>query len=100
MLERILARSLGPLVMVATARPEFAQSRPAFTAGREDASSISLRPLTEDQGAQLVDGLLSIAELPSSVRIDILAKAEGNPFFLEEIIRRLIDEGGDRKSVV
>jgi class 3 adenylate cyclase/tetratricopeptide (TPR) repeat protein len=94
MLERVLARSSGPLVMVATARPEFAQSHPAFAAGREDASSISLRPLTEDQGAQLVDGLLSIAELPSRVRTDILGKAEGNPFFLEEIIRRLIDEGG------
>jgi class 3 adenylate cyclase/tetratricopeptide (TPR) repeat protein len=94
MLERILARSAGPLVLVATARPEFAQSRPAFAAGREDASSISLRPLTEDQGAQLVDGLLSISELPPAVRTDILSRSEGNPFFLEEIIRRLIDEGG------
>ena len=94
MLERILARSSGSLVMVATARPEFAQAHPAFAAGREDFSSISLRPLTEDQGAQLVDGLLSIANLPSELRKDILERAEGNPFFLEEIIRRLIDEGG------
>jgi len=94
MLERILARSSGPLVLVATARPEFAHAHPAFAAGREDTSSISLRPLTQDQGAELVEGLLTTSDLPSELRKDILARAEGNPFFVEEIIRRLIDEGG------
>ncbi len=101
MLKRILARSSGPLVLVATARPEFAQSHPGFVAGREDASSISLRPLTPEQGVRLIEGLLTIADIPGELREDLFAKAEGNPFFLEEIIRRLIDEGalvreGDR----
>jgi len=93
MIERILARSSGPLVLVATARPEFAQSHPGFAGGREDASSISLRPLTQEQGVRLVEGLLTVADIPDDLRQDLLAKAEGNPFFLEEIIRRLIDEG-------
>lgn len=93
MLKRILARSSGPLVLVATARPEFAQSHPGFVAGREDASSISLRPLTPEQGVRLIEGLLTIADIPGELREDLFAKAEGNPFFLEEIIRRLIDEG-------
>ncbi len=93
MLERIVARSSGPVVLVATARPEFAQSHPGFAAGREDASSISLRPLTQEQGVRLVEGLLAVADIPADFREDLLAKAEGNPFFLEEIIRRLIDEG-------
>ncbi len=91
----------GPLVLVTTARPQFAEARPAFAAGREDVASISLRPLTGDQSGELMDGLLAVADLPEDLREEMLAKAEGNPFFLEEIVRRLIDEGalvqeGDR----
>jgi class 3 adenylate cyclase/energy-coupling factor transporter ATP-binding protein EcfA2 len=101
MLERVLARSTGPLLILATARPEFAEAHPTFAAGREDSSSISLRPLTEGQSSELVEGLLAVAQLPPELREEMLAKAEGNPFFLEELIRRLIDEGalirkGDR----
>jgi len=92
MLERLLARSEGPVLLVATARPEFAETHPGFAAGREDVTSISLRPLTEQQSAQLVEGLLATPTLPEHVRGEILARAEGNPFFLEEILRRLIDE--------
>jgi class 3 adenylate cyclase/tetratricopeptide (TPR) repeat protein len=101
MLERLLARSTGPLLFVVTARPEFAQSNPDFASGREDASSIALRPLTEQQSLDLMEGLLAEADLPLELKEEVLSKAEGNPFFLEEIIRRLIDEGalvreGDR----
>jgi class 3 adenylate cyclase len=93
MLERLLARSLGPLLLVVTARPEFAEGHPGFAAGREETSTVSLRALTAPQSEQLLDGLLAVAELPTSLRDEILAKAEGNPFFVEEIIRRLLDEG-------
>ncbi|OGN84787.1 MAG: hypothetical protein A2X23_09910 [Chloroflexi bacterium GWC2_73_18] len=101
MLERLVARSAGPVVFVATARPEFAEAHPAFAAGREDLTAISLRPLTESQSGELLDRLLEIAHLPDHVRDGILARAEGNPYFVEEILRRLIDEGaivrdGDR----
>jgi class 3 adenylate cyclase/tetratricopeptide (TPR) repeat protein len=93
MLERLLARTEGPLLLVASARPEFGQQHPEFAAGREDSSSISLRPLTDQQGAELVENLLSQADFPPALEQEILSKAEGNPYFLEEIIRRLIDEG-------
>ena len=92
MLERIVTRTTGPLVLLATARPEFAESHPGFAVGGSVASSISLRPLTETQSAELVESLLTVASLPAPLRAEILAKAEGNPFFVEEIIRRLIDE--------
>src|SRR6185503_15971880 len=85
-------RTTGPLVLLATARPEFAESHPGFAVGGSVASSISLRPLTETQSAELVESLLTVASLPAPLRAEILAKAEGNPFFVEEIIRRLIDE--------
>ena len=40
-----------------------------------------------------MSNLLEIESLPANVRDLILAKAEGNPFFVEEVIRMLIDRG-------
>ncbi len=93
MLERLVARSEGPLGVICTARPEFAEKRPGFGGGTEEFSSVSLRPLTQEQSVELVEGLLAEADLPDGLRGEILSKAEGNPFFLEEMLRRLIDEG-------
>lgn len=92
MIETLVSRTTGALLIVATARPEFAERRPSLSAG-DSTSSISLRPLTDDQSHELINGLFDVGELPENVRAEILDKAEGNPFFLEEIIRRLIDEG-------
>jgi class 3 adenylate cyclase/tetratricopeptide (TPR) repeat protein len=92
MLERMVARTDGPLLILATARPEFAEAHPGFAAGREEASSIPLHPLTRDQGERLLAGLLSAAELPPDLRDGIVSTAEGNPLFVEEIVRRLVDE--------
>ncbi|HEX9634740.1 MAG TPA: adenylate/guanylate cyclase domain-containing protein [Candidatus Limnocylindria bacterium] len=105
MLERIATRTDGSLVLLATARPEFAESHPGFPAGGESAAAISLRPLTERQSGEMLERLLEVAEIPDALRAEILAKAEGNPFFVEEIIQRLIDEGalaqdGDRWRAV
>jgi class 3 adenylate cyclase len=93
LLTSLLARSTGPVMIMATARPEFAEAHPGFLAAREDAAQVTLRPLSAAQTETLVDRLLEIADLPAAVRTQILERAEGNPFFLEEILRRLIDEG-------
>jgi class 3 adenylate cyclase/tetratricopeptide (TPR) repeat protein len=93
MLAQIARRTDGPLLIVATARPEFADQHPGFGPGGQDAVAISLRPLTDSQSNDLVDRLLAVAELPAALRSEIIAKADGNPFFVEEILQRLIDEG-------
>jgi class 3 adenylate cyclase len=93
MLERLASRSSGPLFVLTTARPEFVASHPTFGAGSEEFSSLTLRPLSDEQGTELVNGLLADAKLPPRLADAILARAEGNPFFIEEILRRLIDEG-------
>ncbi|MEK9149429.1 MAG: AAA family ATPase, partial [Candidatus Desantisbacteria bacterium] len=56
-------------------------------------TEITLKPLSRLQSRQLVEDLLSIDDLPESVRDTILQKSEGNPFFIEEIIRSLIEQG-------
>ena len=91
LLSHIATRAQGA-ILLATARPEFAESHPGFAANAE-ATAISLRPLTDAQGRALVDGLMRVDMLPAELRADIVARAEGNPFFVEELLRRLIDEG-------
>ena len=54
-------------------------------------SSVVLEPLNEDDSRALVANLLAIEDLPEAVRGPILSKAEGNPFFVEEVIRSLLD---------
>ncbi len=52
---------------------------------------IRLRPLQADDGERLVANLLAIDSLPVATRAMILSRAEGNPLFVEEIVRMLID---------
>lgn len=91
-LTRIATRTEGPVLVVASARPEFAERGAALGSGAS-ATAISLQPLTPGQAAAVVDGLLAVTDLPPDQRSTIVERAEGNPFFLEEIVRRLIDEG-------
>lgn len=52
---------------------------------------LDLRPLDENGSRLLVSSLLHVEDLPEKVRALIMEKAEGNPFFVEEIIRSLLD---------
>jgi class 3 adenylate cyclase/tetratricopeptide (TPR) repeat protein len=56
-------------------------------------SELSLRPLTEAEGDELVSRLLAIAEISQSLRAKILERSAGNPFFIEEVVRTLIETG-------
>jgi tetratricopeptide (TPR) repeat protein len=56
-------------------------------------TELSLQPLKIEDGEALVNGLLDVPDLPQALRDTVLAKAEGNPFFLEEVVRTLIDQG-------
>ncbi len=54
---------------------------------------IKLQPLTSHDSAELVDRLLAISDFPPNILSRILEKAEGNPLFIEEVVRTLIDQG-------
>jgi class 3 adenylate cyclase len=56
-------------------------------------TEINLEPLSAGDSRELVANLLEIESLPVAVRDAILARAEGNPFFVEEVIRMLIEKG-------
>ena len=100
-LEELADRVAGPLLFLCPARPDLAQRHPAWGGGKRNFSSVFLEPLSHDDASLLVEFLLAVEELPTTTRTAMLERAEGNPFFLEEIVRHLIDEGrivrtGDR----
>lgn len=87
-----------PLFMVVACRPDQdAAGWRLVTTARElfgDAlAEIRLRPLSEEESRTLIGNLLDVSSLPARVRDFILLRAEGNPFFVEEVIRMLIDRG-------
>jgi len=53
--------------------------------------TILLEPLQAEQTDVMVTNLLGVEDLPKSIRDLIVEKADGNPFFVEEIIRSLIE---------
>jgi class 3 adenylate cyclase len=101
LLEELAERVKGGVLFVCPSRPELTARRPSWGGGRRNYSSVSLEPLTPEEADRLVGLLLTVEDLPRPVHDRILERAEGNPFFLEEIVRQLIDEqlivrSGDR----
>jgi class 3 adenylate cyclase len=56
-------------------------------------TDIKLQPLSEDACKTLIHNLLNKNPLPGYVKEKILAAGSGNPFFIEEVLRSLIDCG-------
>lgn len=87
-----------PLLLLCVYRPE-PQYRcwqlPTLAAAKcpDHYTEVRLRELTTRQSQQLVEALLTIENLPPKVKTTILQKAQGNPLFVEEVIRSLIDAG-------
>ena len=81
------------VLILCTARPEFLDHRPTWGAGKQNATALTLVPLSADESARLVASLLGEAQVPDDLRGRILSSAEGNPFFVEEMLQMLIEEG-------
>jgi class 3 adenylate cyclase/tetratricopeptide (TPR) repeat protein len=81
------------VVLICTARPEFLAENPSWGAGKQNVTALSLSPLTPEESERLASNLLGAASVPEDVRRPLLSSAEGNPFFLEEMLQMLIDEG-------
>jgi class 3 adenylate cyclase len=97
-----LVSEAGLLLCLVTRPDRDAHGWKLVTAAREKLGAaltdLSLSPLSDDDSRQLVSNLLEIEALPENIRTLILKKAEGNPFFVEEVIRMLIDRGAIYRS--
>jgi tetratricopeptide (TPR) repeat protein len=94
LLESIVARVSGvPLLLLCPARPELLERRMDWGGGKRNYVTIGLEALSSRDAEQLVRELLPGGDVPEGLRVGILKKAEGNPFYVEEIIRMLVDRG-------
>ena len=83
----------APILLIAMARPELLEERPAWGGGKRSATTVQLEPLTARESGELVGGLLGEANLPADVLTQVSRAAEGNPLFIEELLGKLIDDG-------
>ena len=56
-------------------------------------TEIMLQPLDEKQTETLITNLLNIKGFPHKLKDQIIQRAGGNPYFIEEVVRSFIDEG-------
>jgi tetratricopeptide (TPR) repeat protein len=83
----------APVLLLMIARPELLELRPGWGGGKVNATTILLEPLPGDAAIELLDNLLGANDLPATARERILAAADGNPLFVEEMVGMLIDDG-------
>jgi class 3 adenylate cyclase/tetratricopeptide (TPR) repeat protein len=83
----------APILLIAMARSELLEKRPAWGGGKRSATTVQLEPLSDLESDELVASLLSGADVPSDFRVWVNRAAEGNPLFVEELLAKLIDDG-------
>jgi class 3 adenylate cyclase/tetratricopeptide (TPR) repeat protein len=82
------------LLLLCLSRPTILEQRPAWGEdGAPGRTRLMLQPLSKRESRQLVEEILRQAEdVPQELRDLVVTGAEGNPFYLEELIKMLIDQ--------
>jgi len=100
-----VARNIGekPILLCLVYRP--IEAKQEFTT-KDFHTPIALKELSQEESQQLIHTLLAIEGMPKELEDLILKKSQGNPFFVEEVIKSLIEqrvitqEGGKWQVVV
>jgi class 3 adenylate cyclase len=101
--ERLLALTDRSAVMLAAAlRPDPSSQGWSFrleaqTRFAHRVEELSLAPLEAEASRALIDELVPAGLVGEPVKDEVVTKAEGNPLYLEELLRALLEAGGDRR---
>ncbi len=83
-----------PLMLVGTARPSLYERYPNWDNSAPIQYRVVLRRLTADQSLHLLQEILQkVDEIPPELYGLVIPRAEGNPYYIEEFIKMLIDDG-------
>ena len=88
------ARRATPLLIVCVARPTLFERRPNWCKGPKEHLLLHLKPLDREQSHKLVTEILCrLPTVPHELEDIVVGQSEGVPFYLEEFIKMLIEEG-------
>ena len=82
-----------PMLVVATARPELLERRPGWGGGKLNATTLALAPLTNDETAQLLAGVLGTPVVSAETQAALLDRAGGNPLYAEQFAELYVERG-------
>ena len=90
------------LLVVCLARPPLFERRPNWGGSREVHTRLDLKPLSRRASRALVGEILQkVDQVPDGLRDLVVGGAEGNPYYVEELIKMLIEDGvivrGDKR---
>jgi len=89
-----------PVMMVTVARPVLLERRPHFGEGRPDHVRLELGPLDEASCRSLVRAVSSDAGGVDDKTVDLaIARSDGNPLFLEELVKDHLERSGEGEEV-
>jgi class 3 adenylate cyclase/tetratricopeptide (TPR) repeat protein len=80
-----------PLLLLGTARPDLADRRPTILVESGNRHVLELDPLTQAESETLVSAVAATRELPGETLEALLRNAQGNPLFLEETARMIVE---------
>ncbi len=89
----------SPFLLVATARPDLLDQRPSWGGGKTNSTTIQLEPLAADACGRLISALHPDRQLAEAEQQKLIAAAEGNPLFLEQMVAMLDTAGSDELVV-
>jgi predicted ATPase len=82
------------LLMVCTARPTLFERRPHFGEAQPSHTRLALYPLSKRGSRRLFEEIMQrTPEVPEALRELVVSGADGNPFYIEELIKMLIQDG-------
>jgi class 3 adenylate cyclase len=89
-----------PLLVVCTARPELLERCPGWGGGKANATTLSLRPLSDDETARLLAANLAHPVLDAGTQTALLERAGGNPLYAEQYARLFAERGDPAELAV
>ncbi len=90
LIQYLTSFTAAPLLLLCLARPELLEARPDWA---QVGAVIRLQPLDPAESGTLIANLLGVGATPSELAATIKRAAEGNPLFIEEMLRMLVDQG-------
>ena len=100
LIEHLVQWSTGvPLLLLAAARPELRDTRSSLTtAGALVTDVLTLAGLDAGAATRLAANVIGAGELPAAIAGRVLTTSEGNPLFVGELVRMLVNDGALRRE--